>query len=85
MVDERASGRRTRRRVFHLWVGLTIVFAMVLALVLPFVQNERFAFLTGVPVVVLNLVLLALGLGWLAWFVLGPGQRQRGPHKNKPR
>ena len=69
MAAERAGERRTRRRVFHLWVGLTIVFALVLALVLPFIQGERFAFLAGVPVVALNLVLLALGLGWLVWYV----------------
>ena len=77
MAIERRSERRTRRTVFHLWIGLTIVFALVLALVLPFIQGERFAFLAGVPVVGLNLVLLALGLGWLGWYVFAPRLRDR--------
>jgi uncharacterized membrane protein YhaH (DUF805 family) len=78
MGRERPSERRTRRSVFHLWIGLTIVLAMILALVLPFIQGERFAYLAGVPVVALNLVLLALGLGWLAWYVFAPRLRERG-------
>ncbi len=72
---EKRSERRTRRRVFHLWVGLTIVFALLLALVLPFIQDERLAFLTGLPVVGLELVLLALALGWLVWYVWAPRRR----------
>jgi hypothetical protein len=72
---ERPAERRTRRRVFRVWVGLTIVFALLLALVLPFIQDERLAFLAGVPVVGLELVLLALALGWLVWFVWRPRRR----------
>ncbi len=74
MPSESRAERRTRRRVFHLWIGLTVVFAALLALVLPFIQGERLAFLAGVPVVVLNITLLALALGWLAWFVFAPGR-----------
>jgi hypothetical protein len=48
-----------------------------LALVLPFIQGKRFAYLSGVPVMGLNLVLLALGLGWLVWYVFGPSLRER--------
>lgn len=70
--SESRSERRARRRVFHLWVGLTIIFALVLAFVLPFIQGERFAFLSGIPVVILNLVLLLSALGWLVWYVFGP-------------
>ena len=73
MATERPKERRRRRNVFHLWVGLTIVFALVL----PFIQDERFAYLSGVPVMGLNLVLLALGLGWLVWYVFGPSLRER--------
>jgi hypothetical protein len=69
---ERPSERRTRRGVFHVWVGLTIAFALLLTLFLPFIQGERLAFLAGVPVVALELMLLALALGWLAWFVWRP-------------
>jgi len=67
--------RRTRRRVFHVWVGLTIVLALLLALVLPFIQDERLAFLAGLPVVGVELVLLALALGWLVWYVWAPRRR----------
>jgi hypothetical protein len=77
VATERPNERRRRRNVFHLWVGLTIVFALALALVLPFIQGERFAYLSGVPVMGLNLVLLALGLGWLVWYVFGPSLRER--------
>jgi len=64
---------RTRRRVFHVWVGLTIVLALLLALVLPFIQDERLAFLAGLPVVGAELVLLALALGWLVWYIWAHG------------
>ncbi len=76
MAPEQRSERRVRRSMFHLWIGLTIIFALVLALVLPFIRGESFAFLAGVPVIALNLVLLALGLGWLAWYVMAPRFRQ---------
>jgi hypothetical protein len=72
MPAEPRPERHTRRRVFHLWIGLTVVFAALLALVLPFIQGERLAFLAGVPVVVLNITLLLLALGWLAWVVFAP-------------
>jgi hypothetical protein len=49
MPPERRSERRTRRRVFRLWVGLTVVFALLLALALPFLRGEPFAYLAGVP------------------------------------
>jgi hypothetical protein len=75
MPPERRSERRTRRRVFRLWVGLTVVFALLLALALPFLRGEPFAYLAGVPVVALDLVLLALALGWLVWFVWRPRHR----------
>jgi len=64
--------RRVRRHVFHLWIGLTIVFALLLALGLPFIQSERLAVLAALRIVGLELVLLALALGWLVWFVWGP-------------
>ena len=71
------SDRRIRRGVFRFWIGLTIVFALVLALVLPIIQGERFAFLAGVPVIALNLVLLFVALGWLIWYVWAPSLRRR--------
>lgn len=69
MKVDRRTRRLTRRGLFKVWVGITIVFAAALALVLPFIQGEWFAFLAGVPVMVLNLVLLVLALGWLIWHV----------------
>ena len=85
MPPESRSERRTRRRVFHLWVGLTIVFAALLALTLPFIHGERLAFLAGAPVVALNITLLALALGWLAWFVFAPDRQKSPPnHPQQP-
>jgi|GEM_PF-1835649 len=75
MQTHRSTRRAARRGLFKIWVGVTIVFATALALVLPFIQGERFAFLAGIPVVALNLTLLALALGWLIWhvFIAEPG------------
>jgi len=89
MQTDRRTRRAARRGLFKFWVGLTIVFATVLALVLPFIQGERFAFLAGVPVVVLNLVLLAAALGWLIWqvFIAAPktssDEQRRTPSSTK--
>lgn len=75
MAAERRYERSTRRGVFHIWVGLAIAFALALGLALPFLQGEPFAFLAGVPVIALNLVLLGLALGWLIWYALLPQLR----------
>jgi len=69
MQTDRRTRRAARRGLFKFWVGLTIVFAAALALVLPFIRGESFAFLAGVPVVALNLILLTSALGWLIWQV----------------
>lgn len=85
MATERRRDRRTRRRVFHIWIGIAVCFALVLALVLPFIRGEPYAYLAGVPVVALNLVLLALALGWLVWYVGAPARRQEkgaGDHRH---
>lgn len=88
MQTHRSTRRAARRGLFKIWVGVTIVFATALALVLPFIQGERFAFLAGVPVVALNLTLLALALGWLIWHVFiaepsaAPDERGGTPASN---
>lgn len=81
MQTDRRTRRTARRGLFKLWGGLTIAFATALALALPFIQGDRFAFLAGVPVVALNLLLLASALGWLIWhvFVAGPKEEPGRP------
>lgn len=77
MPAESRGERHVRRSLFRFWVGTCIVLALLPALALPFIEGERFAFLAGVPVVILNLVLLVTALGWLIWYVFAPSEQRR--------
>ena len=73
---ERAGGP-WRRRMFRIWIGITIVVAAYVAVVLAFARDDRIGqFLLGVPVPFVMILLLLIGLGWLLWFVTA--RRRRG-------
>ena len=71
------AGGPLRRWTFRIWVGITIVFAVHVAVLLAFVRDERIGhFLLGIPVPLVMILLLLIGLGWLVWFVTA---RRRPP------
>lgn len=74
----RAVGR-WRRWTFRVWIGLTIVVAVYLVAVLPFVRDDRIGHvLLGAPVPFVMIALLFIGFGWLAWLVTARRQRRKG-------
>lgn len=80
MMERARAGAdgRWRRRVFAVWVSLTIVASLYLAVVGPFAAYFREdLWLVGVVVPPLMILLLSLGLAWLVWIVTGP--RRPGP------
>lgn len=76
------STRRTlgrwRRVMFVVWVGLTIVAAIYLAMAAPFATYfHQNMWLVGVIVPPLMIVLLGIGIAWLVWLVTSSPQKDR--------
>jgi len=75
---ERALGS-WRRWTFRIWIGLTVVLAVYIAVTLPFVRDDRVGHLVlGAPIPFAMIALLAIGLGWLIWLVTSSRRRSRG-------
>ena len=78
---EKAAGP-WRRWTFRIWIGITIVLAVYVAVLLTFVRDERIGyFLLGVPVPFVMILLLLIGLGWLVWFVTARRRPSGSPRR----
>ncbi len=73
----RALGR-WRRVTFYVWVGLTVIAAIYLAVAAPlatyFHEDVR---LVGVFVPPLMIILLGIGIAWLVWLVTSSREKDR--------
>lgn len=67
------AGGPWRRRLFYAWIGLTIVAALYFAIAAPLAGyfHQGFA-VVGVVLPPLMILLLGLGVAWLATFVSAP-------------
>jgi hypothetical protein len=64
--------------MFRIWIGLTVVVAIYIAVTGPLVTAfDEDMWLVAIVVPPLMILLLGLGLGWLAWVVTAP-RRDRG-------
>lgn len=71
---DRAAGR-WRRRVFLLWIVLTVAVAIYVAVFAPFATwFEEDMWMVGIVVPPLMIILLGAGLLWLLWLVTASGR-----------
>ena len=80
--DETRIQNKVRRRVFAVWIALTVVAAAYVGLADPLAPVIGYSiWLVGVVVPPLMIVLSAIGVAWLAWLCLGGGQRPKINHR----
>lgn len=72
--SERATGR-WRRRIFLLWIVLTVAVAIYVAVFAPFATwFHEDMWMVGVVVPPLMIILLGAGLLWLVWLTTASGR-----------
>lgn len=77
----RKTAGHHRRRAYALWIGVMTVLVlgyMIAPGLLPFVDLPLR--LMSAPIIVVEILLVLFGVGWLAFYVFGsPEKKDRGP------